>query len=67
MFRISAVIALLTLIGTTANVAAAQPEKPANTKACTQEEYMANCRKKGIIRCEFWWERQQSMGGNCLR
>jgi hypothetical protein len=67
MFRISAVIALLTLIGTTANVSAAQPQKSSGTKACSQEEFMVNCRKRGYSKCEYWWQRQQSMGGSCMR
>jgi hypothetical protein len=67
MLRISVFIAAVTLVGTTANVSAAQLQKPANTKACTQEEFTANCQKKGIVRCDYWWGRQQSMGGNCLR
>jgi hypothetical protein len=66
MLRTSAMIAILTLIGT-AGVSTAQPQKPTSTKACTEQEYRANCQKRGIIRCEYWWGRQQSMGGNCLR
>jgi hypothetical protein len=66
MFRISVVIASLTLMGTT-GILAAQPQKPANTKACTEQEFMANCQKKGVQRCDYWWGRQQSMGGGCLR
>jgi invasion protein IalB len=67
MLRISAVFALLTLIETTANVSAAQPQKPSGAKACSQEEFMVNCRKRGYNKCDYWWQREQSMGGSCLR
>ena len=68
MLRISAAIAVLTLIGTTANVSAAQPQKPSNTKECTEEEFMANCHKKSNVKyCDWWWDKQRRMGGNCMR
>jgi hypothetical protein len=50
MLRISAAIAVLTLVGTTANVSAAQPQKPPTTNACSLESCIATCKKEGIDR-----------------
>jgi len=64
MTRASALlIAVLTLIVTTAN-APAESKKTAATKPCTQEEFWANCRKQGTRYCDWWWDKQQRMGGN---
>jgi len=45
MFRISAAIALLTLIWTTANVSAAQPQTKSGTRACTLDSCVEVCKK----------------------
>ena len=67
MYRILAALVVLSLTGTT-SVSAAQPKAPANTKECSEEEFMANCYKKGVVKfCDGWWKKQGSMGGTCMR
>jgi hypothetical protein len=67
MLRILGFIVTLTLAGTMANVSAAEPQKPVIEKPCTQEEFMANCRKQNARFCDWLWDKQQRMGGNCKR
>ena len=47
MLRISALIAILMLIGTTANVSAAEPQTKSGTKACTLVSCVEACQKGG--------------------
>ena len=68
MARISVLTAALLIISSTENVSAAQAQKTAKTASCTQEEFMVNCHRKGDVKfCEWWWDKQQRMGGNCMR
>lgn len=69
MVRISVFAAALAIICATENVLGAQPKETANTaKPCTQEEFMANCHKQAAVHyCEWWWDKQRRIGGNCMR
>jgi hypothetical protein len=67
MLRILGFVVVLTLTGTMANVSAAEPQKPVSTKACTQEEFYANCHKQNARFCDWWWDKQRRMGGSCMR
>ncbi len=60
MLRISATIAALALIGTTAIVSAAQPQ----TNACSMEKCIEACKKNHISKCDRYCEMKRA-NSNC--
>jgi hypothetical protein len=64
MLRISALIAALALIATTANVSAAQPQTTSGKK-CSFSDCVAACAKDNRKFCDRYCERMRSTGTGC--
>jgi hypothetical protein len=60
MLHISAVIAVLALIGMTACVSAAQPQ----TSACSMEKCIETCKKNNYSKCDRYCEMKRA-NSNC--
>jgi hypothetical protein len=62
MLRISAFIAALVLIGTTAHVLA-QPQTKSGTTACTLDKCLAACQKEGSKKsCDRYCQQRMAAG-----
>jgi hypothetical protein len=60
MLRISVLIAVLALTGTTASVSAAQPQ----TNSCSMEKCIETCKKNHMSKCDRYCEIRRA-NSNC--